>query len=58
MLLNLKRAPGQYAWRVSVVADGSQRYRTGEWSTFSVVAADNQPQSGSTGQGRQAQRAD
>jgi TPR repeat protein len=40
MLLNLKRAPGQYAWRVSSVSADAATYSTGEWSRFSMVAKD------------------
>ena len=37
MLLNLKRAPGDYAWRVSAVSAEAARYSTGAWSRFMVT---------------------
>jgi hypothetical protein len=40
MLLNLKRASGGYAWRVSVVSAEAAQYSTGEWSRFMVTAKD------------------
>jgi hypothetical protein len=38
MLLNVKRVPGDYAWRVSVVGAEVPRYAVSNWSRFAVVA--------------------